>query len=170
MKKAKELALSGEELFCSPSLHEFLYNDHSKDSFVENPKLLEAFSDLDDYDILSAIKVWKKHNNYTLSKLCTWMINRKLYKVEIAKDPIRDDRMLELQAKTKENFDFPQEDLSLAVFSSAVSNVAYDPKKGIKILYKDGTLSDVIDASDHLNINSLSTPVEKFFVCYPKNI
>ena len=170
LKKAKELASSGEELFCSPSLHEFLYNNHSKESFVENPELLETFSDLDDYDILSAIKVWKKHNNYTLSKLCTWMVNRKLYKVEIDKNPIPEERIQELQAKTKESFDFTQEDLSLVVFSSAVSNVAYDPEKGIKILDKNGFLSDVIDVSDHLNINSLSTPVKKFFVCYPKNI
>jgi HD superfamily phosphohydrolase len=170
LKKAKQLASSGEELFCSPALREFLYNNHSKESFVENPELLEAFSDLDDYDILSAIKVWKKHNNYTLSKLCTWMINRRLYKVEIGKNPISEERIQELQAKTIESFDFAQEDLSLAVFSSTVSNVAYDPEKGIKILDKNGSLSDVIEASDHLNINSLSTPVKKFFVCYPKNI
>ena len=170
LKKAKELALAGEDLFCSPSLHEFLYHDHGKDSFVDNPDLLEVFSDLDDYDILSAIKVWKNHNNYTLSKLCTWMIDRRLYKVEISKEKINQSRIQELEAKTIENFDFPEEDLSLAVFSSDVNNVAYDPKKGIKILHKDGTLSDVIEASDHLNINSLSTPVKKFFVCYPKNI
>jgi HD superfamily phosphohydrolase len=170
LKKAKELALSGEELFCSPSLREFLYNDHSKENFVNNPDLLEVFSDLDDYDILSAIKVWKNHNNYTLSNLCRWMINRRLYKVEIGNEEIPEERIRDLEAKTTESFDFPQEDLSLAVFTSTVSNVAYDPKKQIKILNKDGTLSDVIEASDHLNINSLSMPVKKFFVCYPKNI
>jgi len=170
LKKAKEIASTGEELFCSPALRTFLYHDHDKKSFHNDPNLLEVFSDLDDYDILSAIKVWKKHNNYTLSKLCTWMIDRKLYKVEIGKEKISKERIQQLTAKTTESFEFPKEDLSLVVFTSAVNNVAYDPKKGIKILHKDGVLSDVIDASDHLNINSLSTPVEKFFVCYPKNI
>lgn len=170
LKKAKELAEKGEELFCSPSLREFLYNDYDKESFLNKPELLDTFADLDDYDIFSAIKVWKNHKNYSLSKLCTWMIDRKLYKVEMSKEKIGDDRIKELQVKTNESFDFPEEDLSLAVFSSAVNNIAYDPKKGIKILTKNGNLIDVIEASDHLNINGLSTPVEKFFVCYPKNI
>lgn len=169
LKKAKELASHGEELFCSPALRTFLYNDYNKASFESDKNLLEVFSELDDYDILSAIKVWKTHDDYTLATLCTWMINRRLYRVEISQDKVSNDRIEQLKAKTQENFDFPTEDLSLAVFTGAVNNVAYDPEKGIKILHKDGRLSDVIDASDHLNINSLSAPVKKFFVCYPKN-
>lgn len=168
LKKAKELAFQGEDLFCSPALREFLYNDYGKKDFLENPDLLTVFSDLDDYDIFSAIKVWKNHNNYTLSKLCTWMINRKLYKVEISDTAISKDRIEELRTKTIQSFEFPEEDLSLAVFTSAVQNVAYDPQMGIKILYKNGQLADIIEASDHLNITSLSSVVEKFFVCYPK--
>lgn len=168
LKKAKDLAAQGEELFCSPSLKEFLYHDHGKESFESNQSLLSIYADLDDYDILSAIKVWKTHSNYTLAKMCGWMINRKLYRVEIGNVPISQERIKEVIKQTEEVFDFPQEDFPLVVFDSAVQNTAYDPAKGIKILYKNGKLTDIIEASDHLNINSLSAPVEKFFVCYPK--
>ncbi len=168
LKKAKQLARSGEELFCSPSLREFLYNDHDQESFEKTPELLEAFADLDDYDILSAIKVWKKHNDYTLSTLCEWMVNRKLYKVELSKGTISEDRMKELRNDLALKFKFPKEDTDLVVFSSSIQNVAYNAKMGIKILYKNGELADIAEASDHLNLNSLSTPVKKHFVCYPK--
>jgi uncharacterized protein len=170
LKKAKQLASEGVELFCSPALQEFLYHEHGKESFLQNPDLLATFADLDDYDILSAIKVWKNHQNYTLSKLCTWMVNRRLYSAEISKEPISHKRVSALKEKTAMKFDFPQEDMDLVVFDSVVNNVAYDPSMGIKILSKEGGLCDVIEASDHLNINSLSTPVEKYFVCYPKHI
>lgn len=168
LKKAKQLALEGVELFCSPALKEFLYNDHSKKTFFDTPALLETFAELDDYDILSAIKVWKKHDNYTLSKLCTWMIDRRLFTVEFSKMEISENTLNQFRSNIKENFSFPEKDLDLIVFTSEVQNTAYNPAKGIKILYKNGQLMDIGEASDHLNISSLSTPVKKFFVCYPK--
>lgn len=169
LRKAKELALEGEELFCSPALREFLYHDHNAKSFEESPDLLLVFSELDDYDILSAIKVWKSHQNYALAKLCTWMVNRNLYKVEMSKTPIEESRIQELTDKVKNEYRFDSKDLPLVVFDNKVENTAYDPSKGIQILYKNGQLADIGEASDHLNINSLSTPVQKYFVCYPKS-
>ena len=38
----------------------------------------------------------------------------------------------------------------------------------INLLYRDGTMIDIADAADQLNISVLSTTVEKFFMCYPK--
>jgi hypothetical protein len=37
-------------------------------------------------------------------------------------------------------------------------------------LSREGTLTDIARASDHLNISVLSHPVEKFFLCYPKKV
>ena len=41
-------------------------------------------------------------------------------------------------------------------------------KDNIKILFKNDEVKDVTDASDHLNIQALSKPVYKYYICYPK--
>ena len=41
-------------------------------------------------------------------------------------------------------------------------------KNNIQILYKNGNVKDITQASDHLNIQALSKPVTKYFICYPK--
>lgn len=57
------------------------------------------------------------------------------------------------------------------VFSSETSNSAYDAEKGnIYILFKDGTLLDVAEASDQLNISVMLKPVKKYYLCYPKGL
>jgi hypothetical protein len=57
------------------------------------------------------------------------------------------------------------------VFTDSIKNSAYNPKtEKINILQKDGSLIDIAQASDQLNIQVLSNTVEKFFLCYPKNL
>ena len=54
-------------------------------------------------------------------------------------------------------------------FEDSISNNAYTShKSNINILYKDGSLKDIADASDQLNISALSKPVKKHFFCYPE--
>jgi hypothetical protein len=40
----------------------------------------------------------------------------------------------------------------------------------IKIVNKKGDLEDIVEASDQLNLQALSKPVRKFFICYPKKM
>jgi hypothetical protein len=61
--------------------------------FESNPEILATFAQLDDYDIMGAVKVWQFHADKVLSILSTHLINRKLHKVEIAKDPFSPDRI-----------------------------------------------------------------------------
>ena len=41
---------------------------------------------------------------------------------------------------------------------------------GVRILMSNGKLVDVAEASDQLNIQSLSKTVSKYFICYPKEL
>ena len=59
--RAKELASRGIDLFASPALKFFLYNDISREAFYNNPECLENFIQLDDNDIWTALKVWSRH-------------------------------------------------------------------------------------------------------------
>lgn len=87
LKRAKELAEEKVALFCTPSLHFFLYNKLSKSAFLNKPEVLESFAKLDDNDIITSIKVWTDHSDKTLAFLCKNLVNRKLYAVELQQKP-----------------------------------------------------------------------------------
>ena len=49
-----------------------------------------------------------------------------------------------------------------------MENNAYDPRKDeIKILFNDGSLKDITQASDNLNISALAKPVKKYYLFAP---
>jgi uncharacterized protein len=61
-----------------------------------------------------------------------------------------------------------REDMKYFVYQETMTNNAYDPRKDeIKILFKDGSLKDITDASDNLNISALSKPVKKYYLFAP---
>jgi uncharacterized protein len=170
LQRAKELAEKGIELFSTEPFKEFLYNKHDKNSFLENPEVLDIFASLDDLDIFTSIKVWAGHQDAVLSTLCNNIVNRQLFKIELQKEPF-DQKYLE---DKKQNFindtGFTAEEASYFIFSDSISNNAYDPKSDrINLLYKNGLIVDIAEAADQLNISALSTPVKKYFACYPKN-
>ena len=63
---------------------------------------------------------------------------------------------------------FSNEEMKYFVFQRTMENNAYDTRKDkIKILYKDGGLKDITEASDNLNVQALSKPVRKYFLFAP---
>ena len=69
MKRAAELSRNGTELFASPALQFFMKTRILKSDFETNPEVLNLFSKLDDFDIISAIKVWQNCDDKVLSLL-----------------------------------------------------------------------------------------------------
>lgn len=171
LQRAKKLASTGEKLWASPSLALFLENRFNKHDFEENPDVLEAFVNLDDYDIMGAIKVWQAHPDKVLSALCQWLVNRNLFRIEISKAPFSESYIQELQERIAAKFDLGLEDAAHFMVCDQLKNNAYDPyDDSIDILLKNGQLKDIAQASDNLNITALSAPVTKYFICYPKSL
>ncbi|MBL57364.1 MAG: phosphohydrolase [Flavobacteriales bacterium] len=171
LTKAKALVIQGEPLFCTKSLKKFLQSNSSLDDFKLNPDLLREFAQLDDNDIFTCVKEWSKYSDKTLALLCDMMINRKLYRIEISSQPYNAEYINELRIKAVKQLNIDPEDVQYFVFSDTIQNNAYNQKKDrISILYKNKTTKDIAEASDQLNISSLSTPVTKFFICYPKSL
>jgi len=156
-------------LFCTPALKEFLYQQHNLTSFENNPQLLNLFAELDDTDVISSIKVWKNHPDKTLSILCKMMIDRNLYKIKLQDTKFRKEKIEKTSMIYQSKFNLSDDELSYFVFQDRIENNAYNPTKDkINILRKDGTMLDIADAADTLNISSLARPVEKWFLCFPK--
>lgn len=168
LKRAKELVLLGEELPASKAFKFFLKRKNNEKDFTFDD--LKTFSKLDDYDVLSAIKEWISFDDKLLSKLAESLINRKLPKVILQNEPFSEQQINDIKLKVKSNLNLTDAELNYFVFNGEICNQAYDStKNSIKILFKKGEIKDIITASDHLNIQALSSPVYKYYLCYPKN-
>lgn len=168
LQRAKVLVGRGEELFASPALKYFLENDITIEDFKKNPKVLETFAKMDDFDITSAVKVWQDHSDKVLSTLAKKLINRQLFKVVVSKSKFSIDQLNVEKEIIRKKLNLTDEEVEYFVYSETLINNAYNQnKQNINLLMKNGEVIDVSKASDNLNISALATPVEKYFLCYP---
>jgi len=171
LKRAKELAEKKVDLFCTPALKTFLYNKYSKKDFVNNHSILLAFANLDDYDIMASVKVWAADTkkDKVLSLLSSLLLDRKLYAVELQNQPFKEEKINELKKEIKKSIGFTEKEVNYFVFTGTVTNDAYRADKiRINIMFKDGTVKDIAEASDQLSVDVLAKTVKKYFLCFPK--
>lgn len=167
LKRAKQLSDRGVKLNSNPALKFFLENKIDQTNFKE--EVLDTFSKLDDYDIVSAMKVWTDHEDFVLSNLCKMILNRHLLKVKLQNEKFPADILKQKRNQFQNKHDLNNEEVDYFVFEDQVTHLAYDHKDPIKILYKNGDLKDVTKASDQFNLEALSKPVNKYYICYPKS-
>ncbi|CAI8396039.1 MAG: Uncharacterised protein [Polaribacter sejongensis] len=166
LKRAKELTEKGIALSASSPLKYFLYHQISEVNF--NEETLNMFSQLDDYDILSAIKEWTNHEDKVLSLLSKMIINRKLLRIEIQQSEFEEVILQKKIEEVSKKLQLSEKETKFFVFSNKITNQAYQQEKPIYILKKEGNLKDIAKASDQLNLQALTNPVVKYFICYPK--
>lgn len=169
LERAKELGNQGVSLFATPALNYFLTEQPGKNVFKRDRKVLEMFALLDDYDILTSVKVWSQEGEPILKRLSTNLVNRKLYHIELSDKPFSKNKIDKILAKTAKSYKISKKEARYFVFTDIIGNSAYDKQSDkINILYRDGKLVDIAVASDQLNISVLSKRVEKHFLCCPK--
>lgn len=169
LKRAKELTLKGITLPCSSPLQFFLENKISLDAF--NPSILDLFSQLDDFDIISALKGWQRHDDYILSTLSGMIINRDLLKIKLTSEKVALDALTPMKERFALENNISLADTGYFIFKGKIKNQAYSKEaEPIRILKKDRTVEDVIESSDQLNLKSLSKAVTKYYICFPKQL
>ena len=167
ISRARELLCNGEKLFVTSELNMFLTKNISK-SELEQEVYLNAFASLDDNDIMTCIKVWMKSKDIVLSRLASMLIERKLLKVKISNTSFDDEQVNEIRKIHQKELGMNDHEIKYFVFQEQMINNAYDPRKDtIKIKYKDGTVKDITDASDNLNVSALAKPVTKHYLFAP---
>lgn len=171
LERAKELSLRGKVLFATPSFAHFLIHPVTKNDFTTNSIHLDHFSKLDDHDVFTSIKVWTQDDDFILSTLCQHLISRNLYRVEITNEPPASYQIDQLAQWAQTKFGTDEDDTSYWVFTDTIKNKTYQTGNGnIKILMKDGSLKDIATASDNSNLGALTKTVEKYILCYLKDI
>ena len=165
--RAKELANKGVELFVSPALHFFLYNDINTERFKEDPICLENYIKLDDNDIWTSLKIWSEHPDTILSTLSLGIINRKLFKVEVTDKPISKERKDEMLTSLSNKLGINKKESEYFLCINAIGKDMYSKEDdSIDIMFKDGSTHDIAYASDMLNISTLSKKVKKYYICH----
>lgn len=167
LKRAKELTHKGIVLPCNEPLQFFLQHKISLTDFDKN--VLDTFSYLDDYDVLGAIKAWQFHDDFVLQSLCKMILNRDLLKIQMSDDKPLKEKLLDLKNKYISITGITDKEAEYFVFKGKLKNQAYSKSsEPIRILKKDKTIEDVVEASDQLHLKALSKPVTKYFICFPK--
>jgi HD superfamily phosphohydrolase len=167
LKRAKELVQEGRNLEASKPLKYFLENPVDETNFDENT--LKTFSKLDDYDVLSAIKEWVEFDDKILSELCKMLVNRRLFKIEIQNEKFDSHKVEQVKQQIQKDCNLSNNEIDYFFISHSVTNQAYNSiKNQIKILDKSGNLKELAKSTDNLNLEALSVPVVKYFLCYPK--
>lgn len=174
MKRAKELASEGAELYATPALRFFLYNkigssDLTGNSSYTSDMIAEKFTMLDDSDIRVSVKYWAGNPDNVLSDLSGRLLRRALFAVELQNDPFPEQKINELRILLGEKINIGPEFNEYYVFTNSISNMAYTPDATeVKILLKSGKTADISSVSDMFEHRFLSERITKYFLCYPK--
>ena len=170
LKRAR-LISKQRDLPATPALSFFLKHEGGFNNTEQLDDVLEAFGRLDDYDVMTAVKMWYDDEDFVLRELCRRLINRQLFKIELSQEPFDPNYVDDVLHAIAGQYGLSLYDASFMLLQGISSNHAYHPKKpAINILFKDGSIKDISEASDQLNISVLSQPVVKYFICYPKEL
>ena len=169
LSRAKHLAEQGQNIFATPALHFFLYNDVNKKRFLTDPEALHQYKLLDDSDVWASVKAWVDYPDPVLSLLAHNLVERKIYNVEVRKAPVDEEEIREIRNKIASQYGLSYEDTAYLVNVSTIRKDMYDIHEDhISILYKDGTVKDITEASEILNVSLLSKKICKYYLCYQR--
>ena len=166
LRRAKELYMSGMQMFASPALSYFLARNLIEDDFKNRKEHLDVFCMMDDADVLGAIKVWQNSEDKVLSRLCKMLLLRKLYKVVYSSESL-DEQYEERKKKLVKEEGFSKDELSYFIVKGVTSNNTYNTYGDlIRIETKAGVAKNITEINDTLVNNALAGAIHKNYICY----
>ncbi len=165
-KRVKELLNNNSYIFMSTSLHYFLKEDRILDDVAVN-----HFVQLDDVDVMYAIKKWCESEDKVLSTLSKMLIERNLLAIDIQTKKISDSKLNKIKKSCMDHLNLSKEEVDYFVFSGSIKNSAYNKKiNPIALANEDNELVNFDAAKDQSFSKSLSKSVEKYYICFPKEL
>ena len=160
LNRARYLTGRGWNPGVSAALDFFLHDQLQPGEITEHS--LDCFLELDDHDIWSAIKQWQHSDDTVLRTLCQGFLNRRFFKIELTEKKPTKARIQEDVQQIAAKLGITPDEARYFVAESDVKNDIYDDSDyGIEILYRDGSLMPITQASDILNLDVLSKKVRK---------
>ena len=165
LQKVLQRAVAVQAKAPSPFLNLFL-EKHSEPGAGMQQWLFE-FCQLDDHDVMGAVKSWQLHEDKVLALLCRFLVERKLLKVQLQAQPFTAKQVEEKKKQAAELLGIALQDAGYFVFTGEASNTTYNPAdERINILFKDGTIRDISQVDNALVQHNLNDTVKKYYFCY----
>ena len=115
------------------------------------------------------MKAWKHADDKILSTLATDMTDRHLFNVEVTEARPNDEYMDQIARRIACEMNIPLSDTHYLMTLTEIGKDMYNPDDDtIGILYKDGTVRDISEASEILNVQLLSKKIRKYYLCYQR--
>ena len=166
MNRAKTLVSQNVRVEASENLKYFLYRESSTEATEED---IARFMELDDTDVLQAIKSWKNHEDFVLSYLCKTVINRKFPKIIYSSTPFSDDLVQEKVQET--NLHFGIENGDLLVDNIERNLLPYDKtKQPIYLLRNDMEKVALEQAGSQILSMNINEKTTRYILSFPKEI
>ena len=166
MNRAKTLVSQNVKVEASENLKYFLYRESSTEATEED---IARFMELDDTDVLQAIKSWKNHEDFVLSYLCKTVINRKFPKIIYSSTPFSDDLVQEKVRET--NLHFGIENGDLLVDNIERNLLPYDKtKQPIYLLRNDMEKVALEQAGSQILSMNINEKTTRYILSFPKEI
>ena len=166
MNRAKKLVSQNVKVEASENLKYFLYRESSTEATEED---IARFMELDDMDVLQAIKSWKNHDDFVLSYLCKTVINRKFPKIIYSSTPFSDDLVQEKVRETNLHFGIGNGDL--LVDNIERSLLPYDKtKQPIYLLRNDMEKVALEQAGSQILSMNINEKTTRYILFFPKEI
>ena len=166
MNRAKTLVSQNVKVEASENLKYFLYRESSIEATEED---IARFMELDDTDVLQAIKSWKNHEDFVLSYLCKTVINRKFPKIIYSSTPFSDDLVREKIRET--NLHFGIENGDLLVDNIERNLLPYDKtKQPIYLLRNDMEKVALEQAGSQILSMNINEKTTRYILSFPKEI
>ncbi len=169
LRRARQLIHQGKHLFASPALDFFLRNDFTLETFDNNPACLDNYLELDDNDIVSALKVWLKCDDFILSTLSSHFINRRVFKTDIYDGLAPANRLNEVRMLIAAKLGLKPEDTDFFASEKVIEKDMYNKHADqIRILLRNGDVSTMPEVSEIIRNDAAATPYRKTYLIHER--
>ena len=166
LARAKYLVSQGQILPASENLAYFLHKNEFEKATEED---IQRFTELDDNDMIQAIKFWTKNEDVVLSYLCKCIIQRKFPKTLISSKPFEAEFIQDKIRRTNHKF-------GLEVGSELVDEISRDllpynaEEQLIYLLQKNGEKITLDHSENQILSSFINQPNTKYILTFPREI
>ena len=166
LDRAKKLVSLGKDLPASENLKYFLHKNDFESATEED---IRRFTELDDNDVIQAMKFWTKNEDFILSYLCKCVIQRNFPKTMISSKPFDKAFIQEKVEKTNEKFGI--ENGNKLVDEISRSLLPYNSEKQpIYLLQKNGEKITLENSENQILSSSINQLNTKYILSFPREI
>ena len=163
LERAKSLVSQGIDLPATENLKYFL----SRGKSAATDEDVERFTQLDDNDVIQAMKLWQKSDDFVLSYWCKCVIQRNLPKTIISSHPF-DGKFIEEKIKNTNEF-FGIDNGKELVHEITRSLLPYNTEKQpIYLLQKNGEILKLDESEDQLLSGLIVHKTKRYILTFPR--